>query len=135
MRKDNWPKILEQYISKHKGKPFVRGENDCCTFSGGAADAISDSELVSELRRIAGDYKSDIQAARAILSIGSIDQHLDKILPSIPVKMAQRGDFVYFDETDSLAIVSMDGRRGVCPYEGDLRYFPIDEAIKAWRIE
>lgn len=103
-RKENWPKILAEYIRKKQGKKFVWGKNDCCTFVAGSVKLMTGHDFYKEFR---GTYNDEDSAREALKTIGngSLYQVLLKNFgKTIPVAYAQRGDIVMDRKTMSIGI-------------------------------
>jgi hypothetical protein len=130
MRKDNWPRLLEDFIIERKDIPFDWGTNDCWQFSIHAVKEISDKDLTSLF-----DYQTPRKAAELMNEHGGMVGAADKYFgESKSILLAQRGDVV---------CLINDGREllGVCL--GELSAFVAESGVimqptlnceKAWSI-
>ena len=130
MRKENWPRLLENFITERKDIPFEWGTNDCWQFSIHAVKEISDKDLTTLF-----DYQTPRKAAELMTEHGGMMSAADKYFgESKSIYLAQRGDVV---------CLINDGREllGVCL--GQLSAFVAESGIitqptldceKAWSI-
>jgi hypothetical protein len=90
MRKENWPRLLEDYIVQKKDIPFEWGTNDCWQFSIHAVKEISDKDLTTLF-----DYQTPRKAAELMTEHGGMISAADKYFgESKSIYLAQRGDVV-----------------------------------------
>lgn len=96
MRLSDWEGRLSAYIVSKRDEPFAYGTNDCCTFCGGAVEAVTGKDAMSEFR---GQYKSLAGSVRALQQIGKgdLESTIDSKFPIIPISHTQRGDLAFFD--------------------------------------
>ncbi len=94
MRLSDWEARLNEYIASKRGEAFAWGENDCCTFSAGAVEALTGVDPMPEYR---GKYDTALGSARA-LGGKKLEEVLDEKFPGVPIGFAQRGDLVLMDE-------------------------------------
>ena len=130
MRKENWPRLLEDYIVQKKDLPFEWGTNDCWQFSIKAVKEISDKDLTSLF-----EYETPRRAAELMSEHGGMIAAADKYFgESKSILLAQRGDVV---------CLLNEGREllGICV--GELSAFVAESGIimqptlnceKAWSI-
>lgn len=134
MRKQNWPRIISEEITKHTHIPFAWGEKDCCLAVADIIIAYTGVDLVSEFR---GRYRTARGATMALKRYGkgTIKDTVDTKLPSIDVSQAGRGDIglVKTDGGESLAII-FSQIAWAMTYEG-LVDLPLDRLVCAWRVE
>lgn len=134
-RKPDWEARLAAYLEPLRTRPFKWGEHDCCTFAGGAVEAMTDVDPMPEFR---GKYRSAASSSRALRSIGGGDlaRTLDAKLRQVPAGLAHRGDIVMHDGLLGIclgAMVVAVGREG----ERDgLVLFARSDLIdaRAWRV-
>jgi hypothetical protein len=126
MRLSDWEARLNDYISSKRGEAFAWGENDCCTFSAGAVEALTGVDPMTEYR---GKYDTALGSARA-LGGKTLEEVLDEKFPEAPIGFAQRGDLVLMD--DCVGVVA-----------GDYAWFVSDVGLervkrglwdKAWKV-
>lgn len=136
-RLDDWPSRLTALLAEREAAPFAWGTNDCCMF---AADAIQAMTGIDPARALRG-YKTARGAAGRISRGGGVTSIADAGASAcgwsrINPCFAARGDIVTVD-TDhgvALAVISLDGRRALCPGEIELLYLPVPRTGPAWRI-
>lgn len=130
MRKENWPRLLEQYILQKKDVPFSWGTNDCWQFTVGGVKEISDKDLTNLF-----EYQTARRASELMNEHGGMIGGAEKYFgESKSILLAQRGDVV---------CLINHGREllGICV--GELSAFVSDSGIilqptldceKAWSI-
>ena len=125
-RVSDWEARLGAYIAEKRGEAFAWGQNDCCTFSAGAVQAITSEDPMPEFR---GKYDTALGSVR-ILEGKELEQVLDEKFSEVPISFAQRGD-----------LVMHDGCVGVVA--GDYGWFVSEDGLervkrplwdKAWRV-
>ena len=102
MRLSDWEQRLSDYIASKQAEPFAWGENDCCTFSAGAVEALTGIDPMPEYR---GKYDTALGSARA-LGGRNLEEVLDEKFAQVPIGFAQRGDLVLMD--DCVGVVAGD---------------------------
>lgn len=126
MRLSDWEARLSAYISEKRGEPFAWGQNDCCTFSAGAVEAITGDDPMPEFR---GKYDTALGSVR-VLGGKTLAEVLDDKFDAIPIGFAQRGDLAMFD--NCVGVVA-----------GDYGWFVSEDGLervkrplwdKAWRV-
>lgn len=125
----NWEDRLYEYIASMRDVPFKYGENDCCTFVGGAVLAVTGTDKMQEFR---GKYKSMASSVKALREIGAgdLEKTIDSKFPEVPISLAQRGDIAFYD--GSLGVV-MDGYAWFVSDEGLIRILR-SSWTKAWSV-
>lgn len=93
IRVSDWESRLSEYVAEKRKEPFAWGQNDCCTFSAGAVEAITGTDPMPEFR---GKYDTALGSAR-ILDGKTLEEVLDGKFDAIPIGFAQRGDLAMFD--------------------------------------
>jgi hypothetical protein len=140
-RLEDWPEKLFSFLAERANTPFEWGKQDCCLFVCDATLMMTGIDLAADFR---GSYSDALSAARAVKEYAGagVEALAEKMaaahgIQEIPPAYAQRGDVVLFDTTEygeTLGIVGMMGfeivSTGIC----GLRYLPIAEALRAWRI-
>lgn len=101
-RKPDWETRLAAYLDPLRLRPFDWGRHDCCTFTAGAVQAMTDVDPMPEFR---GQYSTAIGSARALVRLGrgTLAATLDEKFEAVPASLAQRGD-----------IVMSNGLLGIC---------------------
>jgi len=96
MRSQDWPEKLNEYILSQQGKEFALGHFDCCSFSFGAAQAMTGDNLLPE-------YSGAKQALK-MLKEKPLIERLREIFPEVHPAKAQRGDIGYFEDACGVVI-------------------------------
>ena len=134
-RHPNWPELLAGKIDAARTSPFIWGENDCCLFAADCVEIMTGIDLAGDYR----NYKTKAEALRLLKKYGGVagiaeaiaKQH--SILEIQPLN-AQRGDVCLFDigRGDTLGVVA--GEHIFAPGPDGLVGFPLEQAVRAWRI-
>ncbi len=130
-RKDNWPRLLNEYISSVRDKQFKMGTFDCCIFASGACLAITGEDPMIEFR---GKYDADTYE-EVLLSIGAGDLYKTLVRAfgtPTHAAMGQRGDIAYFDGRCGI----VTGRNALFLYEegfGIMSLLKVDRIFKVGR--
>lgn len=139
MRKQEWPKILDQKIEEGKSAPFVWGQCDCLLFAGNTAAAMVDYDLHAKAESDLFKYESEIGAYKMLAKHfdGKMGNVFGKVFEEIPVPMAGRGDLaiVMFEGKEVCGVIDSSGRRVACKALEGVLFVPIADAIKAWRVD
>jgi len=133
MRLKGWEQRLHKVTVAALMNPFVRGQNDCCTFAADVILALTGVDHVSEFR---GTY-SDKRGAYKVLSeldCRDVDDLADRYLPNIEVSELQRGDIAMFEGEDGKFLAVCTGYTCVAPTRIGLVHSPTQLALKAWRV-
>jgi len=132
MRLENWPTLLNDFISSRMDTPFKWGVHDCTLFAADCAWAITGTDPAKEYR---GTYASETSAARIIVESGGFRELVNQNMgQEINPKLAQRGDWVLIHQGDSLALAVCMGINFVAAGKEGLIFSPMKEAITAWRV-
>jgi len=133
-RIDGWADRLTEYIESRAQTPFEWGVHDCCSFTAGAAKAITGEDPTPADCQ----YSTALQAGRVVAAIGGVDKIPEAcgLAPLASVRMAQRGDVVYSVDNDVESL-------GICC--GELSFFAAEAGgvaakktlacVTAWRVE
>ncbi|MBL4838421.1 MAG: hypothetical protein JKY34_12675, partial [Kordiimonadaceae bacterium] len=70
IRKQNWLALLGAAVSVQIKAPFDYGKRDCCTSACDLIVAMTDTDLMAELR---GKYRTAIGAVRVVKKTGAVD--------------------------------------------------------------
>lgn len=132
MRKENWPRMLEQVVTENINEPFSWGKNDCVCFAKKVLDNIVEDPLFADVEF---NYKDEKGAYELLKSMGYENawELMDDNFEPIDGRFAQRGDIV--------GHLTSDKSLGVCliatfvsPSKNGLQFFPMSDAVCAWRI-
>jgi len=108
-RYPDWEARLNDYIVKVRDKEFDIGTHDCCTFAGGAVEAITGVDPMPEFR---DDYDSWDSAEESLTRIGAGDLFKTlarKFGAALPGSQGHKGDVVWFEGSCGISI----GRYGM----------------------
>lgn len=101
IRHEHWPSRLHNYIHDNIDTPFVWGTFDCCLFTAGCIQAMTDQDCAAEWR---GIYDSEEDIARIFHDrnyqglTGAINEVAANFgVSMVSPKLAQRGDVVMFE--------------------------------------
>ncbi len=132
-RVENWAVRLSEASILASAKNHAWGAHDCVTFAADAVIAMTDDDLISDVR---GEYDSPVSAARLIKKAGfdCLGDMVADRLPEIDPRHAQRGDLIlsYGDEGEFLAVVI--GRGAVGPAAFGLIHIPLAQAARAFQV-
>jgi hypothetical protein len=90
-RLPDWETRLAAYLEPLRLRAFDWGSHDCCTFAGGAVQAMTGIDPMAEFR---GHYSTAIGSARALRKFGAGDlaSTLDTKFERVSAALAHRGD-------------------------------------------
>lgn len=135
-RFDDWAERLNRYLVAQQaaitpGLTVDWGNNDCCTFQAGAAEAMTGTDPMAPFR---GRYKTAIGARRLIKREGgSLTAVLESVYGApIPVAVAWQGDAGVHG--DAVGVIL--GKRALFLSDGGFCFFPtlrLDAAFKVGR--
>jgi hypothetical protein len=135
-RKPDWEARLAAYLEPLRLRHFEWGLHDCCTFAGGAVEAMTGVDPMAEFR---GKYRSAPSSIRVLKTIGAgnLERTLDSKFEPVPPALAQRGDIVMHGGLLGVCL----GAVAVCVGRGGdregLLLFSRTEWIepRAWRVQ
>lgn len=131
MRREDWLRRLLDIVEENK--PFVWGENDCCTFAARCVDAMTGSDWVEDLSNYYWDQKS---AREYIADSGGIEAAVtNRIGEPVPPMLARRGDVCLLETGTGYGLGICAGRSALTPSDSGLVATPMSKVIKAWRID
>lgn len=139
MRKENWPKILEQKIQEEVSIPFVWGVSDCLQFPGNVAAAMLDYDVKAKAQ--AGLYIYDTEGgAKEIIDTvfnGDMGEVFDLVFKRIGINFAGRGDIVLvkFNGVIACGVIDSSGSRAAVKSESGVLFVPSKFWTHAWRVE
>ena len=125
-----WEDRLNAYLTTNAVKEFEWGTHDCCTFAGGAVEAMTGE---NPMEPFIGLYNNQSTAEELISRYcnGQLYKGLIKVLGSpIPGVKAQRGDVGFFNGCCGVII----GSYGLFLIDGQLGMIPIRQIRRAFRI-
>jgi hypothetical protein len=132
MRRDDWVEQMWLAIEDHADTEFVWGVNDCCLFVARVVDAMTDSDIETQLNAA---YTDEETALAYIASFGSLEaavsSHLGQPEPGRPL----RGDVVLIDGGDGPALGILVGGYIAGMGPNGFVYLPRSEALQRWAIQ
>jgi len=137
-RYEDWPTQLEKAIISRYDTKFQYGNHDCCMGVAFIIEAMTGVNVGATLKK----YKNKKGAMLVLARFGGVRgaaEHFAKVIdaPSVPVKLAKRGDVVLVetDQGEALGFVSMNGRLAyVAGNPSGWRSFPVENWLHAWSI-
>ena len=131
-RRDNWPKLLAQFIEARRAQPFAWGSNDCCIF---AADWVEICTGEDHAKAWRGRYTSALGAARVLDEAGGVEALVDALgLQRIAPKLAGRGDIVAQEAGRGMTLGICLGETTAYTAKTGLLFGPITNVETAWKI-
>ena len=131
-RRDNWPKLLAQFIEARRAQPFAWGSNDCCIF---AADWVEICTGEDHAKVWRGRYTSALGAARVLDEAGGVEALVDALgLQRIAPKLAGRGDIVAQEAGRGMTLGICLGETTAYTAKTGLLFGPITNVETAWKI-
>jgi len=132
MRRADWVGQMWLAIEDHADTEFVWGVNDCCLFVARVVDAMTDSDIETELN---ASYTDEQTALAYIALFGSLEaavsSHLGQPEPGRPL----RGDVVLIDGGDGPALGILVGGHIAGMGPNGFVYLPRGEALQRWAIQ
>ncbi len=145
-RRRDFAERLLVALDECRDRPFAWGRNDCALLACGLVEAATGVDYAAPFR---GRYRPAAGAARALRRFlgpaspklrraGLLEAVAEKItrdsgLEEVPPLMAQRGDFVLVDETESPALGVCLGSHIVAAGPMGTVLRPLAAARRAWR--
>lgn len=141
-RKQTWPNDLLQFVTDHRQDTFVWGTSDCCLLAADAVLAVTGTDIAVDFR---GKYTDQSSAFELIKTLTDGTTVADAaaycaakhgLLEWPSWRYAQRGDLVVIQDADQLiaGFVHHDGRLAVSIGEGGLKFLPLAQVTRAWRV-
>lgn len=141
-RFEDWDLRLDLYLRESADKPFAWGAHDCCLF---VCDAVREMTGLDPAADFRGKYSTRAGAYALLRAKTGKRPFLSAIsslcvicgFASVPVPLARRGDAVAVRDTEAttaLGLVALDGMRVVVLAPDGLTYYPLTQALAAWRI-
>lgn len=128
-RLPDWPERLDRYVVERKDTPFGWGANDCAGFAAGAYEAIIGGSPVGM-----PSWTSRLSAWRILVRTGGLCTAVDRVLPSIPVRTAKRGDVVAVSHQSRTWLAVCMGALSCGPGANGLVWSRTLSAVRAWRV-
>lgn len=132
MRKENWPRLLSDYLVSHKHSPFVWGENDCVLFAAKGYYHLTGEDFFSMYLGY-----SDKEGAEEIIKENRnlatlVSKHIGTGHNNI--LQAGRGDIALLRLAigDTLGMVDDTGQRIACLGKEGLLKLPLSKAYIVW---
>lgn len=140
-RKDNWPKLMAQFIESRLDTPFAWGTNDCGTFAADLIEVLTGVDVSISIQRTYTD-QAGAEAALLAAAGGGIVEFLNKVvtdygMKEVHINFAQRGDLSLYQHPvlgPTIVIVGMDGLRVIGPGDKGLAHYKKSDCEKAWRV-
>lgn len=128
MRREDWPRRLQDFVRARRAMPFEWGSQDCVCL---AADWVEDCIGV----RIERGWTDAVSAMREIKARGGLRNAVSDVLgPEIDWRIAQRGDvaLIVVDGRESMAVCVGEHALGASEHGALLH--PMVDAVCAWRV-
>lgn len=138
-RVEHWPRLLSEYITLIRHKPFVWGQRDCVLVGLNAARVVTGIDATPDVQ---GQYDSAIGALRLIRKMGATDlESASHILAAryggepISPMYAQRGDLAFIPNVRGGCIAFNAGESwaSIDEFTG-FGFIPLEQATLAWGI-
>ncbi|MBK1656840.1 DUF6950 family protein [Paracraurococcus ruber] len=135
-RLPDWPERLADLLDARRDQPFWYGGQDCGSFAGDVALALTGEDPIAWLR---GAYGSEAELDAILRDLGGFEAAAERTMaefgsPEIPPAFAQRGDWALVEAGNMLLLgVVVDHRVAVTGLDG-LRYVPLRMARRTWAI-
>ena len=130
-KRQDWAERLAQTVEGARGKAFVWGSHDCCTF---ALECVN-SQLDEPVALPVGAWTNERTALRAIAEAGGLESGLDGLFTrrESPL-LAQRGDVVLVDVHGRLCVAVCTGVSLVAPNADGLESMTVTDGLTAWKV-
>jgi len=132
MRRDDWVEQMWLAIEDHANTEFVWGVNDCCLFVARVVDAMTDSDLETDLN---ASYADEETALAYIASFGSLEAAVSSYLGQPEPGRPLRGDVVLIDGGAGPALGILVGGHIAGMGPNGFVYLPRGEALQRWAIQ
>lgn len=132
MRRQDWPRRLQQFCRERRRMPFAWGTNDCATL---AADWVLEATGADPMYGVRGLWSDARQAMERLAELGGMRQAVTDIMGAeILPTLAQRGDLVLIeiDGRETLAVCVGDHALGSA--DAGALLAPMSGAVAAWRV-
>lgn len=131
-RRDNWPKLLAQFIEARRAQPFAWGSNDCCIFAADWVEICTGEDYAKTWR---GRYTSAIGAVRFLDQAGGLEALVDALgLNRVSPQLAGRGDIIAQEAGRGVTLGICLGVTTAFAAKTGLVFGPITNVETAWKI-
>jgi hypothetical protein len=142
-RKQNWPEVLNAYVTSTLGQPFQWGLLDCCIFPANCVQAMTDVDLAADWL---GKYstRDEMMAYANTKGLNGVPEIIEYIaaqfnIPETKPKLAKRGDILLFESNLGPTLgIMLDARIAAMGLRGPKLLSPgniyTDPKSRAWRI-
>ena len=131
-RRDNWPKLLAQFIEARRAQPFAWGSNDCCIFAADWVEICTGEDYAKTWR---GRYTSAIGAVRFLDQAGGLEALVDALgLNRVSPQLAGRGDIIAQEAGRGVTLGICLGVTTAFVAKTGLVFGPITNVETAWKI-
>lgn len=131
-RRDNWPKLLAQFIEARRAQPFAWGSNDCCIFAADWVEICTGEDYAKSWR---GRYSSAIGAVRFLDQAGGLEALVDALgLQRVAPQLAGRGDIIAQEAGRGVTLGICLGVTTAFAAKTGLVFGPITNVETAWKI-
>lgn len=125
--------LLDAFLFQHMGRPFVWGEQDCCTF---AADWVLQAIGLDPMATLRG-YNDAKGALRVLQALGGMVEAWDTFMPTPHIEgpFARNGDIAVVTLANghkSMAVCT--GSHLAAPATNGLLMMGVDFAEATWRV-
>ena len=132
MRREDWVEKMWLAIDDHADTEFVWGVNDCCLFVARVVDAMTDSDIETQLN---ASYTDEKTALAYIASFGSLEAAVSSYLGQPEPGRPLRGDVVLIDGGEGPALGILVGGHIAGMGPNGFVYLPRSEALQRWSIQ
>lgn len=132
MRRNDWVEKMWLAIEDHADTEFVWGVNDCCLFVARVVDAMTDSDIETQLN---ASYSDEETALAYIASFGSLEAAVSSYLGQPEPGRPLRGDVVLIDGGEGPALGILVGGHIAGMGPNGFVYLPRSEALQRWAIQ
>jgi hypothetical protein len=122
---------MYRVIDEHRTREFAWGVNDCCLFVARVRDAMTGSDIESQILL---QYQDQASAQSFIATYGDLKTVASKYLGEPVEGRAVRGDAVLVDGGLGDALGIWDGKVALCMGPRGLRELPRSEVRCVWRV-
>lgn len=133
-RKENWPMLLSEYITKIREKPFKRGVNDCCFMPANCVKALTGYDPAKAFRGKIKSLKDVDFVMDEYHGLVGLFNHCLGFEPHNNKYAAMRGDVVIarINDQEYGGIVDDTGRFILVFEESVLTQYPISHVTHVW---
>jgi hypothetical protein len=134
-RVEGWPEHLAALVAARADVPFAWGANDCCSFAGDAALAVTGADPFAMHR---GRYATEA-GAEGVVGPAGLTRFVEGLMrdfgaEEVPVAAAQRGDWALIVVGNMPLVGVVLGGQVAAPGARGLAFLPFRRAERAWGI-